>query len=136
MRQLISLPENASLKSLIPSRRHHPQMEPLLATYKICYIKRWLNHFWSLQETIFIAKNVISWRLMKTSCPLFNLHCCFPFEMLKISYFHREKTAAKSHFFPSSTQKLTFILFLFPPMKFLYFSWFPFFHSWKSFYKV
>ena len=32
----------------------------LLATYKICHIKWWLKHFWSLQETGFIAKSVIS----------------------------------------------------------------------------
>ena len=31
---LVSLPENASLKFLMPSRRHQPQVEPLLATYK------------------------------------------------------------------------------------------------------
>ena len=41
----VSLPENASLKFLMPSRRHHPQVEPLLATYKICYSKRWLRLF-------------------------------------------------------------------------------------------
>ena len=53
---LIIRPETASLKFLMPSRRHHPHVDPLLATYKICHIKWWLNHFLSLQETILLPK--------------------------------------------------------------------------------
>ena len=56
MRQLIIISENASLKFLMPSRRHHPQVEPLLATYKICYSKRWLKFFGAFKEQILLQK--------------------------------------------------------------------------------
>ena len=116
MRQLISLPEKASLKFLMPSRRHHPQVEPLLATYKICYIKRWLKHFWSLQGKKFIAKSVGSWRLLKASCLCPNIHCCSLFYILRISAVSISKnTAAKSSFFPFLHSKLAFICSPFSP---------------------
>ena len=76
---LISLPENAILKFLMPSRRHHPQVEPLLASYKICYIKCWLNHFWSPQETIFIAKNFYLLKTLEGLMPLSKSSLLFPF---------------------------------------------------------
>ena len=51
MRQLISLPEIKS-EFLTSSRRRHPQVEPLLATYIFQnYISWWLNFLCSLQET-------------------------------------------------------------------------------------
>ena len=53
---LISLPENSSLKFLMPSRRHHPQVEPLLATYKNLLLQKVAKTFLSLQGTNFIAK--------------------------------------------------------------------------------
>ena len=53
---LISLPENESLKFLMPSRRHHPQVEPLLATYKILLYQKVAKTFWSLQETVLLQK--------------------------------------------------------------------------------
>ena len=58
MRQLISISENAGLKFLMPSRRHHPQVEPLLATYKICHTKWWLNDFGAFKEHISLQKSV------------------------------------------------------------------------------
>ena len=61
----VSLPENAGLKFLMPSRRHHPQVEPLLATYKICYIKRWLNNFLSLQELTIFSNEICSLKAQK-----------------------------------------------------------------------
>ena len=102
---LISLPENSSLKFLMPSRRHHPQVEPLLATYEIFYTKRWLNHFWSLQETSFIARKCY---LLKNLEGLMPLSKIFPtvsilhYGILLISW---EETAEKSPFFPFLTWK-------------------------------
>ena len=53
-------PREIKFEFLMPSRRYHPQVEPLLATYKICYTKRWLNMFLSLQGTIFPYKKLLA----------------------------------------------------------------------------
>ena len=41
-----------ALTDLFQSRSDQRKLA-MLASYKICYIKCWLKHFWSLQETIF-----------------------------------------------------------------------------------
>ena len=136
---LISPPENASLKFLMPSRRHYPHVEPVLATYKKFHVKWWLNHFLSLQETSFIAKNVISWSLMMISYSRISIHCCFPLELINSAIFMKKNCCKNPHF------SLILLLFsfiinlhldLFFPMKFLHFSCFPSFPSYNPFYKV
>ena len=125
---LISLLDNASLKFLMPSRRHHPHVEPLLATYKIFHIKWWLNHFWSLQETSFITKLLILevlWRhhvlwLIFTIVSLLNS---------EILLFSLKKKTAENSIFHQFSLLLRFIInLLFIPfflIKFLYFPLFP-----------
>ena len=124
----VSILENANLKFLMPSRRHHPQVEPLLATYKICYTKRWLNLFWSLQGKNFIAKSVGSWRLLKVSClcPKSSLLC--PFYTLEFRWFH-ERLLQNHHFSPPSTSKTNLIYTPLFSIKILHFHIFPLFPS-------
>ena len=118
---LISLPENASLKFLMPSRRHHPQVEPLLASYKICYIKCWLNHFWSLQETSFIAKKCYLLKTFEDLMPLSKVFTTVSILNSEILLISREKTAAKP-LFPLPPLKTNFHFLPFFPIKFLYLS--------------
>ena len=122
---LINLPENASLKFLMPSRRHHPQVEPLLANYKICYIKRWLNHFWSLQETIFINKKFYLLKTLEGLMPLSKSSLLFTFYTQKFCCFHKWKYCSKGHFPPPSTFKTNLIFTPLFPIKILHFHIFP-----------
>ena len=92
-------PENAIMKFLTPSRRHHPQVEPLLATYKICYIKRWLNHFGAFKKQVLLQKMLSledSWR-HHGLCS--NLHCCFHFKLWNSANFI-EKRLLQNTIFP------------------------------------
>ena len=97
----VSLPENARLKFLMPSRRHHPQVEPLLATYNICYSKKVAKTFWAFKEQISLLKIVGSWRLWKASCLCPKYSFLFPFNTYKFCWFH-EKILLRNHHFPPS----------------------------------
>ena len=60
-KELVSLPENASLKFLMPSRRHHPQVEPLLATYEILLYQKVAKSFFGVfKKKNLLQKSVIS----------------------------------------------------------------------------
>ena len=105
----VCLPENAGLNFLMPSKRHHPQVEPLLATYKICSIKGGQNIVQPSRNS-FIIEKCISWSPSKTSYPCFNLRGCSHFKpkkiLLKILW---ERLLQNPLLSPSPTQKLTFI---------------------------
>ena len=98
---------------LLTNAREPPLMSMVLATYKICHIKWWLNHFLSLQETSFIAKLLsleVLWRwlIFWLILTVVSLSKCW-----KSAIFIKKRLLQKSHCFPSFHWKLTSFLSLF-----------------------
>ena len=103
-----------------------------VTTYKICHIKWWLNHFWSLQETILLTKLLVLevlWRYLILWL-IFTVVSLLNSEILLFSW---RKDCGKNPFFPSFSPLIPpKINLLFIPLyliKLLYFPSFPFFPS-------
>ena len=111
----------------MPSRRHHPQVEPLLASYKICYTKCWLKNILSLQGTNFIAKNCWLLKTLEGLMPiLYPNFTAVPILHLEILLISKPEYYCKHVFPPSLLPKLTSVFIPPFPMKITHFHTFPF----------
>ena len=91
---------NASLKFLMPSKRHHPQVEPLLATYKILPCQLVAKWFFPAFKKQFLLPKFYFLKPLVDLMPLYkNLHCCFPSELRNSADFMR-KNCCKIPFLP------------------------------------
>ena len=83
----------------------------VLATYKICSIKRWPKHCLAFKEQ-FHCRKMYLLKPLEDIISLFQSSLLFPFQAQKILLKTPwERLFAKSSFFPSCTQNLTFIFF-------------------------
>ena len=108
----VSLPENPSLKFLMPSRRHHPQVEPLLDTCKIWLSQKVAKSILSLQGTIFLTKNCWLLKNFESLMPLSKPSPLFPsWKVWNLAKFPK-RVLLQAPFSPSSSSKNT--LFSYP----------------------